>query len=274
MGSSSSPSCLLIGVFLFLSVVVSAFPSVVQAGITRHYKFDVCSSCLYSCVHLHVLQLSLLFAGTNGKRDQTLQHEEHRDGQRAVPGAEDSGQRRRPGRRQGDQPCPLQRHHSLVWYSLSCQLESKWTSSWNVPVHNHYLFWAQAWRPAAAERMGWRAGLRDSVPYPDGAQLRLQLHHCGAKGDSLLARPHFVAQGDPLWPHHHPPRAWCSLPFHQTLQRSPCYLRYQQSIVYSITDQDQLRSVINLVTRFARRGVVEGWYRGYHPPGASDWRRP
>ncbi|CAL9168589.1 unnamed protein product [Musa hybrid cultivar] len=41
MGSSSSPSCLLTGVFLFLSVVVSAFPSVVQAGITRHYKFDV-----------------------------------------------------------------------------------------------------------------------------------------------------------------------------------------------------------------------------------------
>lgn len=74
------------------------------------------------------------FADTNGKCEQALRHKEHLDRQRGVPGAEDRGQRRRPRRRQGVQPCTAQRHHSLVrMVSLimfsSWHRVAKWTAA-------------------------------------------------------------------------------------------------------------------------------------------------
>lgn len=43
-----------------------------------------------------------------------MQEQEHCDGQRAVPGAEDRRERRRSRRSQGGQPCTVQHHYALV----------------------------------------------------------------------------------------------------------------------------------------------------------------
>ncbi|RWW41627.1 hypothetical protein BHE74_00052886 [Ensete ventricosum] len=61
----SSSSCLLLGIFLFLSVLLFAFPGVAQAGITRHYKFDVRSSCFSPCERVAGTYQSTELATTN-----------------------------------------------------------------------------------------------------------------------------------------------------------------------------------------------------------------
>ncbi len=53
-------------------------------------------------------------AGANDERDAAVQHEEHRDGERAVPGPHAVRPRGRPRRGHGRQPLPLQHEHPLV----------------------------------------------------------------------------------------------------------------------------------------------------------------
>jgi len=70
----------------------------------------------------------------------------------------------------------------------------------------------QARRPAAADGVVGRAGVRDAVPHPDGAELRVQLHHHGAAGHPVVARARLLDARHALRAHRHPPQARRALP--------------------------------------------------------------
>ena len=70
----------------------------------------------------------------------------------------------------------------------------------------------QARRSAASDGVVGRAGVRDAVPNPDGAELRVQLHHHGAAGHPLVARARLLDARHALRAHRHPPQARRALP--------------------------------------------------------------
>jgi hypothetical protein len=73
--------------------------------------------------------------------------------------------------------------------------------------------------------MGGRAGVHRAVPDPDGAELRLQLHHHRAARHAVVARSHFMAARHRVRRHRRAPQAWRALPVPGAAQGGPRHLR-------------------------------------------------
>ncbi|KAL5680084.1 hypothetical protein ACJX0J_006469, partial [Zea mays] len=123
--------------------------------------------------------------------EEAVQDPGDHHGERAVPGADDRGVQRRHAGGQGREPGQVQRDPPL------------------------------ARPPAAAERVGGRAGVRDAVPHPPRRQLHVPLHRRGAGGHAVVARAQLLAPRHRARRAHHPPQEGRPLPFPQATHRGP-----------------------------------------------------
>lgn len=112
-----------LGVFLFCFVTMAAIPEhAFAAGITRHYKFNVClksrTNCFifrYCLAHSWLINNSdFLFADWTKKRDKTLPYKEHCVSKRAVSRTSYCSKGRRSPPYQSCQPHQEQYFHPLV----------------------------------------------------------------------------------------------------------------------------------------------------------------
>jgi len=139
-----------------------------------------------------------LAAGPGDASEEAVQEPEDRHGERAVPGADDRGVQRRHAGDQGREPGAVQRDPPL------------------------------ARPPAAAERVGGRAGVRDAVPNPPRRQLHVPVHHPGPGGHAVVARAQLLAPRHRARRAHHPPQEGPPLPFPQATNGGPHHPRYIQ----------------------------------------------
>jgi hypothetical protein len=142
------------------------------------------------------LLLCWLAAGPGDASEEAVQDPGDHHGERAVPGADDRGVQRRHAGGQGREPGQVQRDPPL------------------------------ARPPAAAERVGGRAGVRDAVPHPPRRQLHVPLHRRGAGGHAVVARAQLLAPRHRARRAHHPPQEGRPLPFPQATHRGPRHPRY------------------------------------------------
>ena len=105
---------------LLAFAVLLALPGL-AAGVTRRYTFNVVLTTSVTslkterCMHRYSLTVrAVSSSGGDDERDAAVRHQEHPDGERAVPGAEAGRAGGRPARGHRPQPHEPQRHVPLV----------------------------------------------------------------------------------------------------------------------------------------------------------------
>lgn len=85
---------------------------------------------------------------------------------------------------------------------------------------NCVILLKQAWNPTNSKWLGRWTGIHNTVPHTNRPELCVQLHHCWAKGNSILACTYIMAKINPLWSYYHTPQEKRALPICQTIQGS------------------------------------------------------
>lgn len=103
-----------------------------------------------------------------------------------------------------------------------------------------YCACIQAWNIPAAERVGRRSELHNSMSYSSWLQIYVQVQHHRPRRHPLVACPLLNATGHRIWRADHKAESWDqSLPIPQTSQGNSHHVRYvvQNSLVADKTSQ-------------------------------------